>query len=410
MGAAVFFAACSSGGGGAADGGGGSSGGGTGGSASPGAGGASSAGGTDGSGAASGAGGSAPGADGAAGVVGTGGWCRPSGEGGTGPAGAGGTSGTGTGGTSLQFIQVSPQTSPAAYFNSVACGSDACYASRMGTTAQYRYINRLANTATTVDDFSTGLDDTSVGSLLVDGADNLYVTQGSVAVLLREPTAPSFIRVADQVASLATARHALLLDGNGTLFVGTMTGVVALPSCGSTFVPVGSGLAFAYAIVSDGTTLYAASKTVKVLPGSTGTWMDAGSNSPTSVQDLAFDRAGRLYATSTELTATTAGVYRLSADGSTWQDVTRGLSRDDFSNLVATNIAFDAQNNGYLLRGVISGTATVARLAPGGTSWTTMNAPGFPLLTFRCGWLAIDALGRLVAACSEGLFRSTPLY
>ena len=340
VGAALLFAACSSGGGGAADAGGGTSGGGTGGSGSPGSGGASGAGGTDGSGAASGSGGSAPvGAGGAAGVVGTGGWCRPSGAGGAGPAGAGGTGGTdsaggtggtGTGGTSLQFTQVSPQASPAAYFNSVACGADACYASRMGTTAQYRYVNRLANTATTVEDFSTGLDDSSVGSLLVDGADNLYVTQGSVAVLLREPTAPSFVRVADQVASLATARHALLLDGNGTLFVGTMTGVVALPSCGSTFVPVGSGLAFAYAIVSDGTNLYAASKTVKVLPGSTGTWTDAGSNSPTSVQDLAFDRAGRLYAISTELTATTAGVYRLSADGSTWQDVTRGLSRDDF--------------------------------------------------------------------------------
>jgi hypothetical protein len=281
----------------------------------------------------------------------------------------------------------------------------------MGTTAQYRYVNRLANTATALDDVSSGLAEAGVGSLLVDGADNLYVTQGSVAVLMRAAAAPSFVMLADPVASLGTARRALARDGNGTLFVGTTTGVVALPSCGSTFAPVGNGLAFAYAVVTDGPNLYAASNSVKVLPGATGTWTAAGSNSPTNVGDLALDRAGRLYATSTA--PSLQGVYRLAADGSSWQDVTAPLNQAAFQGGVTTNIVFDAQNYGYLLTestGEVYGSTIVAKLAPGGTSWTTAGAAGFPTGAFSCEWLAIDALGRLVAACSDGLFRSTPLH
>jgi hypothetical protein len=39
-----------------------------------------------------------------------------------------------------------------------------------------------------------------------------------------------------------------------------------------------------------------------------------------------------------------------------------------------------------------------------------MGAPGFATGAFSCEWLAIDAADRLVAACSDGLFRSTPLH
>ena len=101
--------------------------------------------------------------------------------------------------------------------------------------------------------------------------------------------------VGNPLTTAATARRALARNGNGTLFVATPTGVVALsPSCGSTFAPVGSGLTFAYAVVTDGTNLYTASGTVKVLPGATGNWVDAGSNSPTNVRDVVLDRDGRL--------------------------------------------------------------------------------------------------------------------
>jgi len=183
------------------------------------------------------------------------------------------------------------------------------------------------------------------------------------------------------------------------------------PSCGSTFAPVGSGLTFAYAVVTDGTNLYTASRSAKVLRGGTGAWTDAGSNGPTNVGDVVLDREGRLYALST--TTSREGVYRLAADGSSWQDVTAPLNRADFYNGVNTNIAFDSQNNAYLLSestGNVYGDTFLARLSPGASSWTTMGAPGFPIGDFSCEWLAIDALDRLVAACSDGLFRSTPLH
>ena len=80
---------------------------------------------------------------------------------------------------------------------------------------------------------------------------------------------------------------------------------------------------------------------------------------------------------------------------------------------LATNVVFDSQNYGYLLSegtGEVYGETFLARLAPGATSWSTMGAPGFPSGDFSCQWLAIDSLDRLVAACSDGLFRSTPLH
>jgi hypothetical protein len=315
----------------------------------------------------------------------------------------------GTGGTTFQFAAVGPQ----AYFRSVECGPAVCYALRLdNTTGAYRYVDRLANAATMLDDFSSGLGGNSVASMLVDGMDDLYLVQGGVGVLLRAPTASSFVMVGDPVTSSPTARYALALDGSGTLFAGTTTGVVALPSGGSTFAAVGSGLTFAFAVVTDGTNLYAASNSVKVLRGGTGAWMNAGSNSPTIVTDLVLDGAGRLYAISST-TDSTAGVYRLAADGSVWQDVTAPLNRAAFNNGVTTNIVFDAQNYAYLVSestGDVYGDTFVARLAPGATGWTTMGAPGFPTGDFSCEALAIDGVGRLVAACSDGLFRSTPLH
>ena len=99
---------------------------------------------------------------------------------------------------------------------------------------------------------------------------------------------------------------------------------------------------------------------------------------------------------------------RLEAQVTALTGAVRGLEER-----LETNIVFDSQNYGYLLSestGEVYGETFLARLAPGATSWSTMGAPGFPSGDFSCQWLAIDSLDRLVAACSDGLFRSTPLH
>ena len=336
---------------------------------------------------------------GRAGRAGTGG------AGGTG--GTGGTSGAGGTSSQLQFARVGPLTYD---FASVECGAAVCYASYSdATSAAYNHVVRLANSATALDDVSNGIGGGTVGTLFVDGADGLTITQYGIGVLARAATASSFVMVGDMLTGLPTARQALARDGNGTLFVGTSTGLVALSSCG-TFAPVGSGITFAYAVVTDGTDLYVASSSVKVLRGATGTWMDVGSNSPTGVGDLALDRAGRLYAIGTPA-GSTRSVHRLAADGSVWQNVTTGLSQTALYDGLFTNIVFDAQNNAYMIieNGDLRSDTAVKKLAAGGTQWTQLGASGLPIGDESCEWLALDALDRLVAACTDGLYRSSPL-
>jgi hypothetical protein len=331
-----------------------------------------------------------------------------SGTGGTaGASGAGGGTGGGTGtggaaGAALVFTQLGPTGG----FNEVRCGADACYITGVGDSSNYRYVYRLAHGGAELENVSAGLGGTGVTGLLIVGRDDLYLAQGNTGVLMRAAGAASFVGVGDP---LTIVRSGPARGSSGALYVGTSLGVYALPQGGTAFAAIGTGLAGATRVAIQGTDLFAAYDSVRVLPGLTGAWVAAGTGSPTAVADVTFDRAGNLYATSADV-ETRAGVYRLGTDRGAWQDVTAPLRRYVFNQGVFTNIVFDVRNDGYIVlkRDGLTGSNIVARRPSTGTQWETIDSYGLPGGVVFCLGLGMDGSGRFVVATTSGVYRSTP--
>jgi len=282
-------------------------------------------------------------------------------------------------------------------------------------------INQLAAGATTttiIGNFANGLISNSPGSILRDGAGNLYTNaacSGTPGVYKRPVGTTTWATIGTGLtASNLTSCNfdTMAIDAAGNLYVGlaVMPGLLQLAGGTGAWTAIGTGANRPVrATATRGSDVYIGDADgVKVLTGGAGAWTALGTGNPGNVLSMRFDGAGNLYTVNNAGT-TLAGVYKLAAGTTTWVEMTN-LDRGDVNSPRVSNIVFDAMNNGFMIARPTVNTGSnysLMKLPAGATAWTVALA-----LTVttndNCVALANDNNGHLVGWCSNMVLRSRP--